>query len=132
MALLDDRAHLPPKAEAEDWLAAFETALQAGDADAAAGLFLAGSLWSDLLAFTWTIQTIAGRPPIEAMLRERLARTKAGAFPYLAAADAAAMDQPATKASRKRFGFISATPSPTRSAQSGASTTAASCATCGG
>jgi len=41
MALLDDRAHLPPKAEAEDWLAAFETALQAGDA--AAGLFLADS-----------------------------------------------------------------------------------------
>lgn len=61
MALLDDRARLSPQAEAEDWLAAFETALHAGDVDGVAGLFLADGLWRDLLAFAWTIQTIAGR-----------------------------------------------------------------------
>jgi hypothetical protein len=76
MALLDDRARLSPQAEAEDWLAAFETALQAGDVDAVAGLFLADGLWRDLLAFTWTIETIAGRPAIAAMLHARLKRTK--------------------------------------------------------
>ena len=40
--------------------------------------------------------------------------------------------RPATRASRKPCGFISAMPLPTKSARSGASTTAASCATCGG
>ena len=76
MALLDDRTRLTPLAEAEDWLTAFDTALQAGDAGAAAGLFLADGLWRDVLAFTWTIGTTAGRPAIEAMLRDTLARTK--------------------------------------------------------
>jgi len=80
MALLDDPARFSPQAEAEDWLAAFETALQAGDADAVAGLFLADGLWRDLLAFTWTIQTVAGRPAIAAMLRARLARTQPANF----------------------------------------------------
>ena len=80
MALLDDRTHLSPLAEAEDWLAAFGAALQAGDAGAAAGLFLADGLWRDVLAFTWTIRTIAGRPAIEAMLRETLARAKPKSF----------------------------------------------------
>ena len=76
MAIVEDRPRLTAQAEAEDWLAAFETALQAGDAGAVAGLFLADGLWRDVLAFTWTIGTMAGRPAIEAMLRETLARTK--------------------------------------------------------
>ena len=80
MALLDDRTSLAPLAEAEDWLTGFETALQAGDAGAAAGLFLADGLWRDLLAFTWTIRTMAGRPAIEATLRETLSRTRPANF----------------------------------------------------
>ena len=43
-------------------------------------LFLADGLWRDLLAFTWTIQTMAGRPAIEAALRETLARTQPANF----------------------------------------------------
>jgi len=80
MALLDDRTHLSPLAEAEDWLTAFATALQAGEPAAAAGLFLADGLWRDVLAFTWSIGTTAGRPAIEGMLRETLARTKPANF----------------------------------------------------
>ena len=76
MAIVEDRRRLTAQAAAEDWLAAFETALQAGDAGAVAGLFRADGLWRDVLAFTWTIGTMAGRPAIEAMLRETLARTK--------------------------------------------------------
>ena len=69
-----------PQADAEGWLAAFEAALQSRDVGAAAGLFLADGLWRDVLAFTWNIQTIAGRPAIEAMLRQTLARTKPANF----------------------------------------------------
>jgi putative flavoprotein involved in K+ transport len=76
MTIAEDRPRLMAQAEAEDWLAAFESALQAGDAGAAAGLFLADGLWRDVLAFTWTIGTVAGRPAIEAVLRETLARAK--------------------------------------------------------
>jgi hypothetical protein len=67
-------------ADAQHWLERFETALQAQDATAAAALFLADGLWRDVLAFTWTIQTMSGRPAIETMLRQTLARTKAKDF----------------------------------------------------
>ncbi len=76
MTLVEDRPRLTPQAEAEHWLAGFAAALQSRDAAAAAELFLADGLWRDLLAFTWTIETMAGRPAIEAMLRETLAHTK--------------------------------------------------------
>src|SRR5450755_1910262 len=75
MTLVDDRTRLSPQADAEGWLKAFEAALQSRDA-AAAALFLADGLWRDVLAFTWNIQTMAGRPAIEAALRQTLARTK--------------------------------------------------------
>ena len=80
MALLDDRTRLSPPAEAENWLRAFDAALRAGDAGAAAGLFLADGLWRDVLAFTWTIRTMAGRPAIEAMLRETIMRARPANF----------------------------------------------------
>jgi hypothetical protein len=76
MTIVEDRPRLTPLAEAEAWLAAFDAALQAGDPGAAAGLFFADGLWRDVLAFTWTIRTMAGRPAIEATLRETLARAK--------------------------------------------------------
>ncbi|HEY5217829.1 MAG TPA: NAD(P)/FAD-dependent oxidoreductase [Pseudolabrys sp.] len=63
-------------AAAQSWLASFEAALQSQDAAAAAALFLADGLWRDVLAFTWTLQTMAGQPSIEATLRQTAARTR--------------------------------------------------------
>jgi putative flavoprotein involved in K+ transport len=80
MTLVEDRPRLTPRAAAESWLAAFEAALQSRDAAAAADLFLADGLWRDLLAFTWTIETIAGRAAIEATLRATLVRTQPANF----------------------------------------------------
>ncbi len=67
-------------ADAQRWLESFATALQAQDATAAAAMFVADGLWRDVLAFTWGLNTTAGRPSIEAMLRETLARTKPANF----------------------------------------------------
>jgi cation diffusion facilitator CzcD-associated flavoprotein CzcO len=80
MLKAEDRTRLTPQADAESWLAAYDAALQSRDAAAAAALFLADGLWRDVLAFTWNIQTMAGRPAIEAMLRRTLARTKPAKF----------------------------------------------------
>jgi putative flavoprotein involved in K+ transport len=80
MNIVEDRSRFTPQADAEGWLAAFEAALRAQDAAAAAALFLPDGLWRDLLAFTWTIQTMAGRPAIEAALAHTLARTKPANF----------------------------------------------------
>ncbi len=65
---------------AQDWLARFAEALQSQDAHAAADMFLADGLWRDVLAFTWTIETMSGRAAIEAALRQTLARTKPANF----------------------------------------------------
>ena len=58
------------------WLKKFDKALRAEDIEAAAGLFHKDCYWRDLIAFTWNIKTLEGRPAIEAMLRARLAETK--------------------------------------------------------
>lgn len=60
---------------AKGWLQRFDAALRAGDATAAAGLFLPDAHWRDVLAFTWDIRTANGRPAIEAGLGETLAAT---------------------------------------------------------
>src|SRR5581483_2283333 len=75
-----ERTSLSAPAEAQGWLARFEVALRSGDTRGAAALFHADGLWRDILAFTWTIQTITGRSAIEAMLRERLAATQPANF----------------------------------------------------
>jgi cation diffusion facilitator CzcD-associated flavoprotein CzcO len=80
MTLVEDRTRPTPQTEAEGWLAAYDAALQSRDGAAAAALFLADGLWRDVLAFTWNIQTMAGRPAIEATLRATLARTKPANF----------------------------------------------------
>lgn len=71
-----ERKQTAAPVEALAWLERFETALQAQDAAAAMALFLPDGLWRDILAFTWTIQTMSGRDAIEATLHETLARTK--------------------------------------------------------
>jgi putative flavoprotein involved in K+ transport len=80
MMNIAERKRVTAPAEAQDWLARFEAALQAQDASAAAALFLADGLWRDVLAFTWNIQTMAGRAAIAATLRETLARTQPADF----------------------------------------------------
>src|SRR3974390_281799 len=75
-----DRKQATAAADAQRWLAAFEAVLQAQDAAATTALFLPDGLWRDVVAFTWTIQTIAGRTAIETMLREQMARTQPAHF----------------------------------------------------
>src|ERR1700691_5391911 len=58
------------------WLKKFDKALSASDIDAAAGLFDKDCYWRDLVAFTWNIKTLEGRPAIAEMLRARLADVK--------------------------------------------------------
>ena len=70
-----ERKQTNAPADAQQWLANFEAALQAKDIDAVANLFHADGLWRDVLAFTWTIETMSGRAAIAATLRETLART---------------------------------------------------------
>ena len=71
-----ERKQATAPAEALAWLESFEATLRAQDADAAAALFLPEGMWRDLLAFTWNIQTMAGRAAIAATLRQTLDRTR--------------------------------------------------------
>ena len=75
MMNIADRTRATAPAEAQAWLRRFEAALQARDASAAVQMFLPDGLWRDVLAFTWTIETIPGQAAIEAKLRDTLART---------------------------------------------------------
>jgi putative flavoprotein involved in K+ transport len=75
-----DRKHMNAPVDAQKWLVRFSEALQSQDAHAAADMFLADGLWRDVLAFTWTIETMSGRPAIEAALRQTQARTKPANF----------------------------------------------------
>lgn len=58
--------------EARRWLAAFQAALDAGDASGAAALFGDECFWRDLAAFTWNVKTMEGRGEIAAMLAAQL------------------------------------------------------------
>ena len=60
-----------PNAVLHAWLAQFAAALAGPDPAAAAGLFTDDAAWRDLVAFTWTIRTMEGRPAIRAMLAAR-------------------------------------------------------------
>ncbi len=53
---------------AAQWLADFESALNARDAGRIAALFHADSHWRDILAFTWNLTPVAGRDAIAARL----------------------------------------------------------------
>jgi putative flavoprotein involved in K+ transport len=80
MMNIADRKQATAQADAQRWLDAFDAALQARDVSAAAALFIDDGLWRDVLAFTWTIQTMTGRRAIEAALRETIVRTKPANF----------------------------------------------------
>jgi len=52
----------------EGWLADFEAALAARDADRAAALFATTSFWRDLVAFTWNLKTVENREGVKDLL----------------------------------------------------------------
>ncbi|MBB4005332.1 flavin-containing monooxygenase [Aurantimonas endophytica] len=62
------------------WLAAFETALAKGDAEAAAAMFAPVSFWRDLVTFTWNIRTMEGPGEVRDMLRAVLSDVQPGHF----------------------------------------------------
>jgi len=69
-----------PTQQAADWLARFDAALAAGQADTAAALFGEDSYWRDLVSFTWNIRTEEGRGAIREMLAARLADVQPSNF----------------------------------------------------
>lgn len=72
MTLSDERE----RTRVQDWLTQLETALQAGDARAAASLFGEESYWRDLVSFTWNIRTVEGRTEVAEMLAATLPYTR--------------------------------------------------------
>jgi putative flavoprotein involved in K+ transport len=60
--MLDQTTDISVSAQA--WLDQFERALAKPDATELAGLFVPESYWRDVLALSWTLQTIAGREAI--------------------------------------------------------------------
>ncbi|MGH3260882.1 MAG: NAD(P)-binding domain-containing protein, partial [Trebonia sp.] len=54
------------------WLDAFQEALTARDADAAAALFADESYWRDIVSFTWNITTVEGVTGVADLLRATL------------------------------------------------------------
>jgi putative flavoprotein involved in K+ transport len=61
-----------PRRAVESWLFEFQSALTAGDVDAAAAQFLDDSYWRDLVSFTWNIKTVEGPDGVADMLRATL------------------------------------------------------------
>jgi putative flavoprotein involved in K+ transport len=64
-----------PAAKASAWLAQLAEALQGRDIPAAMELFAEDCYWRDLVAFTWNVKTVEGKPAIAAMLDATLAAT---------------------------------------------------------
>ncbi|MEM7210607.1 MAG: NAD(P)/FAD-dependent oxidoreductase, partial [Pseudomonadota bacterium] len=65
-----------PNGKISTWLAQLGAALEAGDVDAAKGLFAADSYWRDFLTFTWNLKTSEGCEQIGEMLNATLSSTK--------------------------------------------------------
>ncbi len=64
--------HANARAQAEAWLAEFDSALRSRDIRAAAALFGEECYWRDLVAFTWNIKTLEGAAEISTMLTANL------------------------------------------------------------
>ncbi|SET31834.1 NAD(P)/FAD-dependent oxidoreductase [Paracoccus homiensis] len=59
-------------AQVQNLLDRFGAALEAGDAQAAAGMFVTDCYWRDLVSFTWNLRTMEGREQIADMLTAQL------------------------------------------------------------
>src|SRR5690349_14994270 len=77
---LEPAAATGPRERVDTWLADFEAALAARDAEQAAGLFATTSFWRDLVAFTWNIKTVENRDGIADLLRATMESTDARDF----------------------------------------------------
>ena len=64
-----------PAAKASAWLAQLADTLQRRDVAGALELFAEDCYWRDLVAFTWNVKTMEGKPAIAAMLDATLAAT---------------------------------------------------------
>jgi putative flavoprotein involved in K+ transport len=65
---LEPAAAVDARRRVENWLADFEAALAARDADRAAALFATTSFWRDLIAFTWNLKTVENRDGVKDLL----------------------------------------------------------------
>jgi putative flavoprotein involved in K+ transport len=70
-----DATSTDPQARVDAWLARFEAAVSAGDAEAGAALFATDCYWRDLVAFTWNIKTVEGREQVADLVGAAGART---------------------------------------------------------
>ena len=62
----------------DEWLADFEVALSAADAEGLASIFHADSYWRDVLAFTWLITTVRGAENVAAALTSSAPLSRSG------------------------------------------------------
>lgn len=61
---------------ADEWMASFSAAIERGDVDGVAALFIPESHWRDMLALTWDFRTFNGLPAIHKFLADRLVSSK--------------------------------------------------------
>jgi cation diffusion facilitator CzcD-associated flavoprotein CzcO len=76
MTLLDENSTTTAERLVDEWLEAFGSSLESGDAQAAAALFLPDGHWRDIISFTWHLQTFSGTEQIEAAIEDTLATTR--------------------------------------------------------
>ena len=79
-AFLEFQAAAQARRSAEDWLAAFETALAFRDAARIGALFHEDCHWRDVLAFTWNLTPVAGRDDVATRIAAEQERTAARGF----------------------------------------------------
>ncbi|WP_439379301.1 flavin-containing monooxygenase [Amycolatopsis lexingtonensis] len=77
---LEPAAALDARQRVDGWLADFEAALAARDADRAAALFATTSFWRDLVAFTWNLKTVENRDGVRDLLLATMDTTDASGF----------------------------------------------------
>ncbi|HEY6746505.1 MAG TPA: NAD(P)/FAD-dependent oxidoreductase [Mycobacteriales bacterium] len=71
-----ERSRTGAGSQVDAWLAGFGEALEAGDAERAAGMFGEQSFWRDLIAFSWNITTVEGPAGVRELLDGTLESTK--------------------------------------------------------
>ena len=77
---IDAATATTPRSRVEAWLADFEAALAARDAERAANMFATTCYWRDLVSFTWNIKTVEGRDGVTDLLRHTMESTDASGF----------------------------------------------------
>ena len=77
---MDVELNRDAKQIAGDWLSGLNAALQANDARRLGALFRPDCDWRDIVALTWTIETVSDRDPVARRLLEAAAATGARDF----------------------------------------------------